>query len=272
MVTGRTGNSWRSPGRTVLIAIVLCASGLAWADSPSDQAKELIPWKALDEKTRTRIADVVEHATVYHRSASEVFACKPELYLLLLHEPVMTLELWKALGGSNATLECVGPGQYEGADGHVSSGQWEFVYRTPELTVIYADGQYRGPLLGTTLETRSVLILRSAYFQERDGKTYVKHQLDGFVKAESGNLKPLARALKPVFQKNVQSTMQESLWFVSLMCRYIYYDPHGIAYILEQSDKFTDPTKGRLLNLLAPLLASQPEQRDVARKDDTIAR
>src|SRR5262245_23477636 len=127
--------------RAVAFLILLSLVGLATAraDSPSDDPKDLIPWKALDEKNRTRIAEVVEHATVYHRSPSEVFVCKPELYLLLLHEPVMTLELWKALGGCNATLECVGPGQFQGADGHVSTGKWEFVYRSPELNVIYAD-------------------------------------------------------------------------------------------------------------------------------------
>jgi hypothetical protein len=247
----------------------LSLAGLAWADSPSDDAKDLIPWKALDEKNRARIAEVVEHATVYHRSPSEVFVCKPELYLLLLHEPVMTLELWKALGGCNATLECIGPGQFQGADGHVSTGKWEFVYRSPELNIIYADGQYRGPLLGNTLETRSVLVLRSAYFQERDGKFYVKHQLDGYVKAESGNLKPLARALKPVFQKSVESTMQESMWFVSLMCRYAQHDPHTIAHIVQENDRISEPLKAQMQKVLAPLLASQPEVKE---KDKDIAR
>src|SRR5262245_60306580 len=246
----------------IALLILLSLAGLAWADSPSDDAKDLIPWKALDEKNRARIAEVVEHATVYHRSPSEVFVCKPELYLLLLHEPVMTLELWRALGGCNATLECVGPGQFRGADGHVSTGKWEFAYRSPELNVIYADGQYRGPLLGNTLETKSVLVLRTAYFQERDGKSYVKHQLDGYVKAESGNLKPLARALKPIFQKTVESTMQESMWFVSLMCRYAQHDPQSVAQIVQESDKIPDPLKAQMQKLLAPLLASQPELKE----------
>jgi hypothetical protein len=246
----------------------MCALGLAWGDSLSEESKELIPWKALDEKNRDRIGDVVDHATVVHRSPSEVFVCKPDLYLLLLHEPVMTLELWKALGGTNATLECIGPGQFQGADGHVSSGKWEFAYRSPELNVIYADGQYRGPLLGNTLETRSVLMLRTAYFQERDGKSYIKHQLDGFVKAESGNLKPLAKALKPIFQKNVESTMQESMWFVSLMCRYAQHDPHAVARIVQQSDKIPDALKAQMQQVLAPLLASQPERKDLARKEE----
>jgi hypothetical protein len=248
-----------------VLALILALFGPALAESPSDEAKELIPWKALDEKNRARINEVVDHATVYHRSPSEVFVCKPELYLLLLHEPVMTLELWRALGGSTATLECIGPGQFQGADGHVSTGKWEFAYRTPELTVIYADGQYRGPLLGNTLETRSVLVLRTAYFQERDGKFYIKHQLDGYVKAEAGNLKPVARALKPVFQKSVENTMQESLWFVSLMCRYVQHDPQTIANIVQESDKISEPVKAQMQKVLAPILAARPEGKATTR-------
>jgi hypothetical protein len=177
----------------------------------------------------------------------------------------MTLELWRALGGSTATLECIGPGQFQGADGHVSTGKWEFAYRTPELTVIYADGQYRGPLLGNTLETRSVLVLRTAYFQERDGKFYIKHQLDGYVKAEAGNLKPVARALKPVFQKSVENTMQESLWFVSLMCRYVQHDPQTIANIVQESDRISEPVKAQMQKVLAPILAARPEGKATTR-------
>lgn len=260
--------SKRSKRCTILLAILLSPIGVARAETPSDDAKDLIPWKSFDEKNRARISDVVEHATVYHRSPSEVFACRPELYLLFLYEPVTTLDLWKALGGSNATLDCVGPGQFQGVDGHVSSGRWEFVYRSPELNVIFAEGQYRGPLLGSTLETKSVLILRTAFFQERDGKWYVKHQLDGYVKAESGNLKPIARALKPVFQKNVESTMQESLWFVSLMCRYAQHDPQTIAHALDQSEKTSDAVRNQLQKMLAPLLASQPERKPALPREE----
>ena len=247
----------------IVLSLLLLAPQIACGEQNAEEARALVPWKSLNDKTRSKLEDVVDHATVYHRCPSEVFACDPGLYLLFLHEPVLTLELWKALGGSNATLEAVGPSQYEGADGHVSTGRWEFVYRSPELNVIYAEGQYRGPLLGNTLETRSVLVLRTAYFQERDGKTYIKQQLDGFVKAESGNLKPLAKALKPIFQKNVESTMQESMWFVSLMCRYTQYDPHQIAKALDRVDKVPAETKAQLNQLLVPLLQNTPKRLEV---------
>src|SRR5262245_52471181 len=114
----------------VVLSVLVALLGSARADSPADEAKELIPWKAMDEKNRARVTEVIDHATVHHRTPHEVFVCAPELYLLLLHEPVMTLELWRSLGGTNATLESVGPGQFQGTDGHVSSGRWEFVYRS----------------------------------------------------------------------------------------------------------------------------------------------
>jgi hypothetical protein len=240
---------------------------LGAGEQPTDDAKALIPWKKLDDKTRAKLEEVVDGPTVYHRTASEVFASSPDLYLLLLHDPVLTLELWRALGNADATLVAVGPNQFEGKDGHASTGRWEFVYRSPELSVVYAEGQYHGPLLGSTLETKSVLVLRTAYFQERDGKQYVKHQLDGYVKADAGSLKPLAKALKPLFQKSVESTMQESLWFVSLMCKYAIYDPHTIARALDGIENVEDPAKQRLQKILDPLLATTPERKDLARQE-----
>jgi len=251
----------------ICLAIACCILSLGASDPPSDDAKSLIPWKKFDEKTRAKLEEVVEQPTVYHRTPSEVFACSPELYLLLLHEPVLTLELWRSLGNADATLQAVGPNQFEGKDGHASTGRWEFVYRSPELSVIFAEGQYHGPLLGSTLETKSVLILRTAFFQERDGKQYVKHQLDGFVKADAGSLKPVAKALKPLFLKSVEGTMLESLWFVSLMCKYTIYDPHTIARCLDQIEMVDNPAKTRLQKIVAPLLATTPERKDLARRE-----
>ena len=251
------------------LVVLCCAAGLGASDPKADEAKSLIPWKELDEKARAKVEGVVNNSTVFHQTPSEVFECSPQLYQLLLHDPILTLELWRSLGTTDATLESVGPNQFEGKDGHASSGRWEFVYRSPELNIIYAEGQYRGPLLGTTLETKSVLIVRTAYIQERDGKHYVKHQLSGFVKADSGSLKPLAKALRPIFHKSIEATMQESLWFVSLMCRYTVYDPHTIARSLDQVEHVAPAAKEQMQKMLVPLLATTPERKDIARSDQS---
>ena len=239
-------------------------------DSAKDDPRSLIPWKALDEKTRARLESVVDAATVYHRTPSEVFICSEELYQLYLYDPVLTLELWKGLAESDATLEQVGPGQFRGTDGQHSKGQWEFAYKSPTLNVIFADGQYRGPLVGTTLHTKSVLVLRTVFFQEVDGRRFVKHQIDGWVKAESGTLKPLAKAIRPVFAKSVEATTQESLWFISLMCRYTLHDPHAVARTIASNDTIDAATKQRLQELLKPLLVTTPERKRVARREGTV--
>jgi hypothetical protein len=235
-------------------------------DAAREDPRSLIPWRALDETTREKLEGVVDDATVYHRTAAEVFICSEELYQLYLYDPVLTLELWKGLAESDATLEAVGAGQFRGTDGQHSKGQWEFAYKSPTLNVIFADGQYRGPLFGTTLHTKSVLVLRTVCFQEADGRRYVKHQLDGWVKAESGTLRPLAKAVRSLFAKSVEATMQESLWFVSLMCRYTLHDPHAIARAIEQNETIAAASKQQLQKLLVPLCAVTPERKPIARR------
>ena len=252
--------------------LVCLATRALWAAEPLvEDARALIPWKELGPEARALIDDVVSNPTVYHRSQSEVFASSPELYLMLLHEPVLTMELWRCIGLSDATLEQTSPGHFRGSDGHASSGRWEFIYKSPELNVIYAEGEYRGPLLGTNLETKSVLVLRTVFFEERDNHRYVKQQLDGFVKAESGSLKPVAKALRPVFQKSVEATMQEALWFVSLMCRYAVYDPHTVARAVNQTEKVPNPVRMRMQQILAPMVAITPERKALASGGDAAA-
>jgi hypothetical protein len=70
-----------------------------------------------------------------------------------------------------------------------------------------------------------------------------------------------------LFQKSVEATMQESLWFVSLMCKYTLYDPHTIARCLDQIERPDDPAKARMQKILTPLLATTPERKDLARRD-----
>lgn len=247
------------------VAIVATSVLIMGAADPSlEEAQSLIPWEKIEEKAKAKIEDVVNKPTVHHRSASEVFACSPELYLMLLHDPVLTLEMWKTLGMSGVTLEQVSPGQYQGSDGRSTSGRWEFVYQSADLNVIYSEGEYRGPLMGASLQTRSVLVLRSTFFEERDGKKYVKHQMDAFVRAESGSLKPLTKALRPLFLKSVEMTVQETLWFVSLMCRYTMHDPHAVAQAVEQMDKLPQSVKAQMLRVLAPVMAATPQRKTSA--------
>lgn len=244
----------------VSLVAVMVSSG---AGKPTvEQARSLIPWEGIDPKIRPVLEEAVNHPTVYHRTRAEVFACNPELYLLLLHQPVLTTELWKATG-LEVDVKEIAPDRYRGSDGTTSSGQWEFVYKSPELNVIYLESQYRGRLFYGTLKTRSVLILRSVFFRETDGRSYVKHQLDGFVKAESGSLGPLAATFHPIFGRSVQITMQQALWFLSLMCRYSVYDPHSVARVVEQTDKIPHEVKGRARSLLAPFLAVTPERQSL---------
>jgi hypothetical protein len=236
------------------------AIGASAATVTPEEARGLIPWNELSQASRSLIEDVVNNPTVFHRSQSEVFECTPDVYLLLLHQPVLTMELWKSLGLCGANLEEVAPDHFRGSDARACKGSWQFVYKSPELHVIYCEGEYRGPLLATTLETRSVLVLRTVFIEER-GKTYVKHQIDGYVRAEAGTLKTAARVLRPVFQRSVEATMQEVLWFVSLMCRYSVYDPHTIAQATAHADRVSDSVKTSMQSALHPLLAASPPRR-----------
>ncbi len=247
------------------IMMFFVALSTALAGSPTaDQARALVPWQNIGEKQRHKIEAIVAEPTVYQCAPSEVFLGSRELYTLLLHEPRLTLELWKGLGVTSAELERVGPGHFRGSDGRGSKGQWELIYTSPELSVIYAEGEYHGPLLGSSLKTQSVVVLRTVYFQERDGKQYVKHQAMAFVRVDSGSLKLLAKAMRPVLHKSVEATVQESMWFVSLMCRYVHHDPHDVARLLAGASSVPAEARDQLQKLLEPLQATTPLREPIA--------
>jgi len=240
------------------VTLILIPRAVAAGSPTAEQARALVPWQNVDEKRRGKLEAIVAEPTFYHCAPSEVFVSSRELYSLLLHEPRLTLELWKGLGITSAELEEVAPGHYRGADGRGSKGQWEFIYTTPELSVIYAEGEYHGPLLGCSLKTQSVVVLRTVYFKEPDGKEYVKHQAMAFVRVDSGSLKVLAKAMRPIFHKSVEATVQESMWFVSLMCRYTYHDPHDVARLVGKAEAAPAEARERLRKMIEPLQATTP--------------
>ena len=64
-----------------------------------------------------------------------------------------------------------------------TSGTVQFSYSDRDTQVIYAEGAYEGPLFDRPLTAHCVLVLKSGYVKETNGRYYVTQWIDLFTYA-----------------------------------------------------------------------------------------
>lgn len=223
----------RIPSRR-LPYLILCLTVLIPGALPATSARagirrvepeQVIPFDQIAPERREEVAEVIREASFRRQGKPETFPCNPRIYLSLLNEPAMTLALWQDLSSTPAKLRQVGPNRYQGTDGAGTTATWEYVIRSPRLHVLFCDLNYVGPRSNTKLDGRIVLIVRSGFFKEVTGESWVQHDLEAYVKIDSKGWKAVAVTVRPLIEKLLQDQIQEAGWFVSLMARLVEMHP-----------------------------------------------
>lgn len=186
---------------------------------------EVLPLDQIDPRLRPSVVEVIRDHSFHQQGKPETFPCNPRIYLSLLNEPALTLGLWKDLSPNPARLSLVGPGRYQGTDGAGTTATWEFALRSPKLHVLLCDLQYATPRGNARLDGRIVLIVRSEFLRESGGETWVKHDIEAYVKIDSRGWRAVAATVKPIIEKVLDEQLQEAGWFVSLMSRLVEMYP-----------------------------------------------
>jgi hypothetical protein len=181
----------------------------------------VLPIAQIPAAYRDQVAEVVAEHTLHRRGKSDAFPCNKYLYLCLLNEPALTLALWKDLGDSPAQLNQIGPDSYQGLDGAGTVARWDYLLRTPELHVMFADIEYTSPRTGSKLRGRLVMLMRISFSSRAGGEQWVHHELEAFVKIDSLGWKAVATTVRPIVERVLEEQLQEAGWFVSLMGRLV---------------------------------------------------
>lgn len=184
-----------------------------------DSALRSIPLDQLDARSRAKVDAVLARTSVFRRLPIRVVPCDPELYLFMVHHPDVVANVWQVLGISQMSMEQTGNDSYRINDGAGTRGTVEFLYRSHDTQVVYLDGSYNGPPFPKPVEGRGVLILKSGYVQETDGRYYITTRLDAFVAVEPGAVDLMTRTLQPLVGKNADSNFTQTVAFLASLSR-----------------------------------------------------
>jgi hypothetical protein len=180
-----------------------------------DEAMRAIPYNQLDRNSRIKVGVVLSNTTIYRRLPSETIACDPNLFVFLIEHPDLVVNMWEALGVSEVEVLRAGDQVFNASDKAGTRGRIEYLYRGPQLHVLYADGTYTGSMLPRPVRGRCVLLMRSSYSQAADGRPIVRCSVDAFVHLDNVGVGVLAKTFQPLVTTAADHNFRETVAFLA---------------------------------------------------------
>ncbi len=226
------------------------------------EAVRALPLDKLDAQARAKIALVISDADIFRRLPAQVIDCNPDLFLFLIHNPEVIVNVWELMGVSKVTMQRIGPNTFDASDHAGSRCKIEFLYSDHDLLLIYAEGSYDGPLFARPLRAKCVLTLRSAAIRETDGRDYITCRMDTFIHIENVGVELLAKTFQPLVTKSADYNFQETAAFVSMMSKTAEKNPQGIGRLAAKLQA-TEPEIRNQFAVMAQNTADHANQRRV---------
>jgi len=191
-------------------------------------ALESIPLDKLDPQALAKVRTVLSNVTVFRRLPVQVVDCDPDLYLFLVRHPDVVVGVWQALKLSRLELRQAGPNSFEIAEPDGSTAWFEYLYRSHDTHIAYAEGTYAGALLARPVKGRCLLILRTGYVRETNGRYYITNRLDTFVSVDRSAAQLVTRTIQPVIGRVADNNFIQTVGFLGSLSRTAETNSEGV--------------------------------------------
>jgi len=232
--------------------LITYLSGEAGAASPTSRPNPLkadtsqasrrnalntIPFDKLTSEDRSRLRLVVAPNSIFRRLPIQVTPCDPEMYFFLVRNPDVVVNIWQVLGVTALDGKKIGPGTYRVSDGEGMHGVLCYLYSDHETHLIYTEGYYEGPLLNKRIECRSLVILKSGYIREPDGRYYITSRLDTFTRLAPVGAEFAAKTFHPLVGKVADHNFAQTAAFVGSLSRTAELKPQSVVRLAHKLNK-----------------------------------
>lgn len=246
----RVAGSRHRVGAYLLAAIMLplAASAAIGAQpaSTSRQAREdairSLPLGRLDAAERQKIVAVVNDC-VFRRLPTQVLRCDPDFYAFMIDHPDVIVNIWSVLGISEVKLRRTGEETFDADDGAGAVGKVEFLYRSHDTHLLYGEGTYEGRLFSKPVRGRCVMLLKTSYLRETDGKYYITCRLDAFMQLDNVGVEILAKTFQPMIGPIADHNFRETAHFVESLFRAAEINYTGMQELARKLKLVTPETR-----------------------------
>jgi len=216
-----------------------------------DEAAQSIPYDRLPAEMRSRVVAVVNNPSIFRRLPIASIDCDPDLYLLLVRNPEIVIDIWQLMGITNMALTRTGPNQFRAADGQGTVGTLEFAYRSADMHVIYSTGTYDGSLSPAKIRGESVVVLKTEYVRNASGQIRIVNRLDVFLHLDNVGIEWIAKTLQPLLGKTADHNFAETASFVASLSHTAETNPAGVGRLANRLPHVDAATRQRLGELSA---------------------
>jgi hypothetical protein len=218
-----------------------------------DEAVRSLAQAKLGREARAKISGILGATTIYRRLPSQLIECDPNLYVFLVEHPDLVVNIWEALGISEVSVERTGENAFLANDKAGTLGRMEYLHRSPEMHLVYAEGSYEGPLFGRPIKGKSLLILQARYFRNSDGRHYVRCRMDAFLQVENVGVGMLAKTLQPLVGAAADHNFRETAAFLSSVSRAAEINYPGMQRMAENLTRVAEDEREEFASLTEQL-------------------
>jgi hypothetical protein len=173
-----------------------------------------LPWNDLSSSAQAKIKQVVSGAPLYRRLPQQTIYADPEIYHFLIQHPDVVVGFWEQLGATQLSLREVRENYYVLKESGGTAAAIEVLHRTNDICVVYARGEYRGPLLAKPYQGDVVVILRTQFMRDDSHEPMVVCDLDAFVQINSLGADVLAKLFYTSLGKIADSNFEVTASFI----------------------------------------------------------
>jgi hypothetical protein len=232
-----------------------------------EEAVRAIPYNRLSREARAKATGVIQNTSLYRRLPTQSIDCEPELYAFLARHPEVVVNIWHLMGITQMQLDRVNATHFKVADGEGTKGQMEYLFASPDVCVIYSEGTYDGPLYPRTVRGKCLMLLRTRYQRQPDGRYQVVGQLDTFLAVENLGVEVLAKTFQPLIGKAADHNFTETANFIANLSRTAETNEQGMLRLGRKLTRVDAQTRERFLEIVAAV----PEKMAVADVDRASA-
>lgn len=238
------------PGR-FLLAAGRSSNRPSTSRASRQQAIDAIPFQYISEPMRSKLRTVVNAPTIYRRMPIQQICCDADLYVFLIRNPEIVVNMWQVMGVTKAQIKRTGAYAYDAGDGAGTVAKAELVYGTRQIHLFFAEGYYDGPLAPHRITGRSVLLLTSSFGKDRQGRSHISSRLDAFVQMDGKGIEILAKTLHPLLGRTADFNFTESTRFLSQISRAVETNGSGIQRLTTRLKNVDPNVRAKFANVTA---------------------
>jgi hypothetical protein len=216
-----------------------------------DEAAEAIPFQQLTESMRETLWSVVSTPSMYRRMPTKSIHCDPNLYVFLVRQPEVIVNIWELMGATKASVERTGKYSFKASDGLGTDCSVQLVYGTPHLHVFYGEGTYVGKVIRRPVTAKCVLLLRSTYSKDAENGVSVDNQMDLFLRFDNRGADLIAKTVSPLISRSADVNFLASVKFVGSVSKAAETNGHGVQRLASRLTKVQPEIREQFARLTA---------------------